>query len=258
MQRTFEESSHSGSCYEVVVASRDGEFISTVQALAASLPTQLQVRVTADADHVETNGLTAAVVVDRRSLLGLGGSVIARPMPEVPVLCVLDGAEGAALEALRRGAWDVLVPPFEARDLQRLMEPLVAEGVRRAGDRELIKDFYSRLNALTDAESEVMEAVCDGKLNKQIARELNVSIRTVEQRRRRVFTKMDVPSAVPLACRVSEVRTIERLSRPATLSPPPADPLGHAPAMGPAPPAPTRMPAIAVPTYSAAPMNQPC
>lgn len=254
MQRTFEESSQTG-CYQLVVASRDGEFISTIQTLAASLPVTLQVRATADADNVETNNLTAAVIVDRRSLLGLGGSVVGRPTPEAPVLCVLDGAEGAALEALRRGAWDVLVPPFEARDLQRLLEPLVAEGIRRAQDRELVREFYDRLNALTDAESEVMEAVCDGKLNKQIARELNVSIRTVEQRRRRVFTKMDVPSAVPLACRVSEVRAIERLARPATLNHPPAERTVPIP---PAPPAPNTAPAIAVPSFNAAPMNQPC
>ena len=56
----------------------------------------------------------------------------------------------------------------------------------------------------------MLGAVCDGKLNKQIAGEQGVSVRTVEQRRRRVFAKMGVDSAVPLADWMATVRTLER------------------------------------------------
>lgn len=259
MQSTFNDPSRPDEQRVLLAASRDSEFLSTVQTLAAGLPVRVEAADPADPTLLERDRGVAAVIVDRRGMLGLGGSVVGRPTPAPPVLCILDGAEGAALEALRRGAWDVLVPPFEARDLQRLIGPLAAEGIRRADDREQIAEFYERLGSLTEAENEVMEAVCDGKLNKQIARELNVSIRTVEQRRRRVFTKMNVPSAVPLACRVSEVRTIERLSRPAALAPP-ADPSANSGHSVPPPNTPLAPGAlnIAAPLVGHAPVNQPC
>ncbi|MEM6671080.1 MAG: LuxR C-terminal-related transcriptional regulator, partial [Pseudomonadota bacterium] len=79
----------------------------------------------------------------------------------------------------------------------------------RRREWDLVSEYYRRRSTLTADEEEVLEAVVAGKLNKQIASEFRVSIRTVEQRRRRVFSKMDVPSAVPLADRVATVRTLE-------------------------------------------------
>lgn len=209
MQSSFEETQQLQDRFTLAVASRDGELLAAIESLAAQL--RVRVVVSDSPDSAATHD-TIAVVFDRRSMPGLGSAAIGRAMPAPPVLAVVDDAEGAALDALRRGAWDVLVPPLAGHDLQRMLEPLLAEGVRRAEYRGLMTDFYQRYNGLSAAESEVMAAVCDGKLNKQIARELNVSIRTVEQRRRRVFTKMNVPSAVPLARRVAEVRTIEAIS----------------------------------------------
>jgi two-component system response regulator DctR len=49
-----------------------------------------------------------------------------------------------------------------------------------------------------------MERVIDGRPNKLIADELNISVRTVEVHRARVFEKMDVKSAVELANRMRE------------------------------------------------------
>ncbi|MGL4511773.1 MAG: LuxR C-terminal-related transcriptional regulator [Lacipirellulaceae bacterium] len=86
----------------------------------------------------------------------------------------------------------------------------LAEAERRRADWDLVEDYHRRHASLTADELVVHDAVCHGKLNKQIARELGVSIRTVEQRRRRVFAKMGVPSAVPLVDRMATVRTLER------------------------------------------------
>ena len=57
----------------------------------------------------------------------------------------------------------------------------------------------TRLSSLTDREREVMHRVAAGKLNKVIADELNVSVRTVEVHRARVFAKAGVRSAAELA-----------------------------------------------------------
>ena len=56
-----------------------------------------------------------------------------------------------------------------------------------------------RLAELTDRERDVMRLVIDGRPNKLIADELDISVRTVEVHRARVFEKMSVRSAVELA-----------------------------------------------------------
>jgi two-component system response regulator DctR len=56
-----------------------------------------------------------------------------------------------------------------------------------------------RLATLSERERQVMELVLAGKLNKQIADELDIAMRTVEVHRASVFDKMGVRSAVDLA-----------------------------------------------------------
>jgi len=55
------------------------------------------------------------------------------------------------------------------------------------------------LQELTDRERDVMRCVIDGLPNKLIADQLDISVRTVEVHRARVFDKMQVKSAVELA-----------------------------------------------------------
>ena len=56
-----------------------------------------------------------------------------------------------------------------------------------------------RLASLTEREREVMHRVAAGKLNKVVADELNISVRTVEVHRARVFAKLGVRSAAEVA-----------------------------------------------------------
>jgi two-component system response regulator DctR len=56
-----------------------------------------------------------------------------------------------------------------------------------------------RLGELTERERDVMRLVVDGLPNKRIADQLEISVRTVEVHRARVFDKMEVKSAVELA-----------------------------------------------------------
>jgi two-component system response regulator DctR len=62
------------------------------------------------------------------------------------------------------------------------------------------QDFLqSRLGELTERERDVMRLVLEGLPNKLIADQLEISVRTVEVHRARVFDKMEVKSAVELA-----------------------------------------------------------
>lgn len=110
-------------------------------------------------------------------------------------------------------AWDA-ISTSAARD--QLVSPLTAaraEAQRRLAECQLIEDVHRREASLGANEKQVLEAICAGRLNKQIASEQNVSVRTVEQRRRRVFEKMGVESAVPLAAKMAFVASLEDQAR---------------------------------------------
>ena len=62
-----------------------------------------------------------------------------------------------------------------------------------------------RLDGLTERERDVMHLVIEGLPNKLVADRLNISVRTVEVHRSRVFDKMGVKSAVELANALREV-----------------------------------------------------
>ena len=59
--------------------------------------------------------------------------------------------------------------------------------------------LHARLEGLTERERDVMKLVVEGLPNKLVADQLDISVRTVEVHRARVFDKMEVKSAVELA-----------------------------------------------------------
>jgi len=59
--------------------------------------------------------------------------------------------------------------------------------------------MQQRMDSLTERERDVMRLVIEGLPNKLVADQLNISVRTVEVHRSRVFDKMGVKSAVELA-----------------------------------------------------------
>ena len=103
-----------------------------------------------------------------------------------------------AVAAVKRGAYDFVEKPFSDNALVDRIEQALASSAKvllaeRAGQR-LLLDFQE----LTDREREVMRLVMDGLPNKLIADALDISVRTVEVHRSRVFDKMGVRSAVEL------------------------------------------------------------
>jgi two-component system response regulator DctR len=100
--------------------------------------------------------------------------------------------------AVKRGAFDFIEKPFSDNSLvDRVIEALglSATALATAQDRGQV---HRLLGELTDREQEVMRLVIQGRANKQIADQLDISVRTVEVHRARVFDKMGVRSAVEL------------------------------------------------------------
>ena len=108
-----------------------------------------------------------------------------------------------AVKALKRGAFDFIEKPFNDNELaDRVIEALRHDKSRRWQDG-MRAEVGERLATLTEREREVMASILAGKLNKVIADELQIAMRTVEVHRARIFDKMGVRSAVELAQRLA-------------------------------------------------------
>ncbi len=104
-----------------------------------------------------------------------------------------------AVDALKKGAFDFLEKPYSDNALaDRIEQALAVSAAMHQGDA-LAAEREARLASLTEREREVMLRVAAGKLNKVIADELHVSVRTVEVHRARVYAKLGVRSAAEVA-----------------------------------------------------------
>ncbi|WP_374240431.1 response regulator transcription factor [Zoogloea sp.] len=104
-----------------------------------------------------------------------------------------------AVGALKKGAFDFLEKPVDDNALVDRVIRALASDARRQASEASQATVATRIAQLTPREHEVMRLVLAGKFNKVIADELNISMRTVEVHRSRVFEKMGVRSAVELA-----------------------------------------------------------
>jgi two-component system response regulator TtrR len=129
----------------------------------------------------------------------------------IPIIFVTGHGEvPMAVEAIKKGAIDFIEKPFDGRRFVNLVEQALlydaALRERRTSENALIM----QLAALTLRERQVMDRVVAGKSNKQIASELDISVKTVETHRSRVMIKLDVksvPGLVRIAIAVESART---------------------------------------------------
>ncbi len=103
-----------------------------------------------------------------------------------------------AVRAMREGAFDFIEKPFDDEFLlKRIREAITFDIDRRAGDQK-VRAAEAQLVSLTSREKQIMAYVVAGKLNKQIAAELGISAKTVENHRARVMEKMGVKGLAEL------------------------------------------------------------
>ena len=107
-----------------------------------------------------------------------------------------------AVNAMKGGAVDFIQKPFDYREalaiVRRAFERDVQERERQARRAQLAE----RLAALTERERGVLQRIVEGKANKVIAAELDISVKTVEAHRAKVMEKMAVDSVAELVQRI--------------------------------------------------------
>lgn len=141
---------------------------------------------------VRMPGMSGLALFDQLALRGL--------VQAMPVIFLTGHADvPTAVAAVKRGAFDFCEKPFSDNALVDRVEQALQQSAQILQARSAQTSVQSRLAGLTEREHDVMRLVVEGLPNKLIADQLNISVRTVEVHRSRVFDKMEVKSAVELA-----------------------------------------------------------
>ncbi len=167
-----------------------------------------QARLFADAESLlkdikpGSGGPPRCVVLDVR-MPGMSGpeaqeSLVSRGI-QVPIIFVTAHADvPIAVTAIKRGAFDFIEKPFAESDLLKRIEEALSFATEAAAQQTQVASIKQRLESLSDREKQVLEAVVNGKMNKTIAYDLDISIKTVEAHRARVMEKMEANSLAHL------------------------------------------------------------
>ena len=152
-------------------------------------------------DLYNNDGL-GCLVLDLR-LPGISGLDLHQQLPQnnidLPVIMISGfGDISTAVRAMKSGVLDFLEKPFKGQDLlDRIHNAINQHKIIREKNSSQDK-AQERIDSLTKREKEVMELVVEGQLNKNIAKQLGISVKTVEVHRASVMDKMAVSSVADL------------------------------------------------------------
>lgn len=117
----------------------------------------------------------------------------------LPIIIVSGYADvPTAVRSMKGGAIDFVEKPFNEQMMLERIQLSILEDARLRQKRAQGERARARLNSLTPRERQVMDLVIMGKSNKQIARELDISPKTVEVHRSNVMAKMKAQSLAEL------------------------------------------------------------
>ena len=136
-------------------------------------------------------------------LPGLDGLALQRRLTEtgrtLPIVFLTGhGDIPMSVQAIKTGATDFLTKPVNADRLLGAVRAAIDQHASTQQAREDVAEFRRRLASLTPREREVLTAVAAGRLNKQIADDLNIVEQTVKFHRARVMRRMKARSVAEL------------------------------------------------------------
>jgi FixJ family two-component response regulator len=113
--------------------------------------------------------------------------------------------------AMKRGAVDFLLKPFRDQELIDAVELGLARDRSRRHQEKDLSTLRQRFRSLSAREREVMAQVITGRLNKQIAADLGITVATVKVHRSQVMRKMMVSSLAELALMAEKLSSTNNL-----------------------------------------------
>jgi FixJ family two-component response regulator len=103
-----------------------------------------------------------------------------------------------SVRAIKAGAVNFLTKPVDQEEILAAVNVALAEGERDRAENESLARLWARIERLTPRELEVLRHVITGKLNKQIAADLDVGEMTIKIHRMRITEKMGLVSVAEL------------------------------------------------------------
>jgi len=143
--------------------------------------------------------LAFGCVVSDVRMPGIDGIELLKRMKSLdspfPIVIITGHGDVAlAVEAMKLGAVDFLEKPFEDDRLIGMIETAIRHREPAAKDEAVTRDIAGRVDSLSPRERQVMEGLIAGLSNKMIARNYDISPRTIEVYRANVMTKMQAGS----------------------------------------------------------------
>lgn len=147
-------------------------------------------------------GSVGVLIVDVRmpgmSGLELQEHLLARKIPLPIVFITGHGDVPMAVSTIKKGAVDFIEKPFNEADLRVIVANMFEKAHEQAAEAANRRDRDAMLARLTSREQQVLERIVAGRLNKQIADDLGISIKTVEAHRANIMEKLQVATVADL------------------------------------------------------------
>jgi two-component system response regulator DctR len=162
----------------------------------------------------ESNSACACLVLDVR-MPGISGLELQRRLLDmhsaVPVVFISGhGDVSTAVEVMKKGAVDFLQKPFSNQSLIDVVQAAISRTSDRREASQRCEILKQRLATLTPRERAIFDAIGSGRVTKQVADDLGISVKTVEQHRTHIFSKLQIRRTSELTAMATELQHIDR------------------------------------------------
>jgi hypothetical protein len=144
----------------------------------------------------------ACLIVDIRmggmTGLALQDKLVERKSPLPIVFITGHGDVPMAVDTMKKGAMDFIQKPFDETALVSLVERMLAQANESFAESQKAASRDALMAKLTGREAQVLERIVAGRLNKQIADDLGISIKTVEAHRANIMEKLNANTVADL------------------------------------------------------------
>lgn len=159
----------------------------------------------------EYAGEPGCVVSDYR-MAGMNGLELQKELNDngidIPMIMVTAFARTqVTVQAIQNGAVTMLDKPYNEDDLWSAIREGLQLDEKRREEKQARAEITNRLASLKDKEQEVLDLIIEGLPNKAMASRLDVSLRTIENRRRTVFAKLGTQTVAELVALVLKLRS---------------------------------------------------
>ena len=149
-------------------------------------------------DAREVACLIIDIRMDGMSGLELQERLIDRDSPLPMAFITGHGDVPLAVDTMKKGAMDFIQKPFKEDQLVTLVERMLEQARASFAEHQQAASRDALLAKLTGREAQVLERIVAGRLNKQIADDLGISIKTVEAHRAKIMEKLGANTVADL------------------------------------------------------------